>query len=92
VWIGTNALIMSGVTIANGAAIAAGAVVTRDVAPYAVVAGVPAREIRRRFDTETISELETIRWWEWPDEIILERMDWFYRPVQEFITEFSHAR
>jgi len=67
-------------------------VVTRDVAPYAVVAGVPAREIRRRFDTETIRELETIRWWEWPDEIILARMDWFYRPVQEFITEFGHAR
>lgn len=92
VWIGTNALVMSGVTIANGAAIAAGAVVTRDVAPYAVVAGVPAREIKRRFDDDTISELEAIRWWEWPDEVILGRMDWFYRPVQEFISEFRHVR
>ena len=66
VWIGIDALILSGVTIGNGAVIGARAVVTRDVAPYSVVAGVPARHIRFRFDRATIDALERMAWWTWP--------------------------
>ena len=63
VWIGANATILRGVTIGDGAIIASGSVVTKDVAPYSVVGGVPARHIRFRFDEETIAELLDLRWW-----------------------------
>ena len=67
VWIGTEALILSGVQIGNGAVIGARAVVTRNVPPYAIVVGVPAKVIRMRFDTNTIARLQTIAWWGWDD-------------------------
>ena len=68
VWIGTHVFIRPGVTVGDGAVIGAHAVVTRDVAPYAVVAGVPAEELRRRFDAETVQRLLRVRWWDLPDE------------------------
>jgi acetyltransferase-like isoleucine patch superfamily enzyme len=67
VWIGRDALVLSGVTIGDGAVVAACAVVTRDVAPYAVVGGVPARELRRRFPPDQVAELLELRWWDWPE-------------------------
>jgi acetyltransferase-like isoleucine patch superfamily enzyme len=70
VWVGSNVTFMSGVTVGDGAAIGANSCVTRDVAPYAVMAGNPARQLRLRFDTETIERLLMIRWWEWSDERI----------------------
>ena len=70
VWIGFEAVIMSGVTIGNGAIIAAGAVVTKDVEPYTIVGGVPAKPIRKRFSDSTITELERIKWWNKSDEWI----------------------
>lgn len=70
VWIGTNATIMAGVTIGDGAVIGAWSVVTADVAPYAIVAGNPARLIRKRFDDDTIRRLLEIKWWDWPKERI----------------------
>lgn len=70
VWIGFEAVIMAGVHIGNGAIIGARAVVTKDVAPYTKVGGVPARTIRKRFDDATISRLESLRWWDWPKERI----------------------
>lgn len=70
VWIGFEAVIMAGVHIGNGAIIGARAVVTKDVAPYTIVGGVPARAIRKRFDDATISRLESLRWWDWSKERI----------------------
>lgn len=68
VWIGRHAAIMPGVRIGTGAVVAAYAVVTKDVPPYALVAGIPARVIRMRFDQHVISQLLESAWWEWPDE------------------------
>ena len=70
VWIGYEAVIMAGVTIGDGAIIGTRAVVTKDVPPYTIVGGVPAKPIRKRFDNETLDELLKIRWWDWPEEKI----------------------
>ncbi len=74
VWIGYEAVIMAGVTIGDGAIIGTRAVVTKDVPPYTIVGGVPARLIRKRFSDETILELLKIRWWDWPRERIAENI------------------
>lgn len=70
VWIGYEAVILSGVHIGDGAIIGARAVVTKDVPPYTVVGGVPARQIKKRFDAITISKLQKLQWWNWPFETI----------------------
>jgi acetyltransferase-like isoleucine patch superfamily enzyme len=75
VWLARGCTILSGVTIGDGAAVAAGAMVTSDVRPYAIVAGNPAREVRRRFDDAAVDRLLVIRWWEWPHEEILASVD-----------------
>jgi len=75
VWIGYGATILSGVEIGDGAIIGAMSVVSKDVEPYAVVAGNPARLIRRRFDEETIRKLLEIRWWDWTEEKINKNLD-----------------
>jgi chloramphenicol O-acetyltransferase type B len=80
VWIGTEAMIMPGVKIGHGAVIGARALVTRDVRPYAVVEGVPAREIRRRFSDEEVDGLLVVRWWEWPEERVRASVDLLSSP------------
>ena len=70
VWIGYEAVIMAGVHIGDGAIIASRAVVTKDVPPYTIVGGTPAKEIRPRFDRETILRLQNLRWWDWEVEKI----------------------
>jgi acetyltransferase-like isoleucine patch superfamily enzyme len=70
VWIGEGAFILSGIHIENGAVIAARSVVTKDVEPYTIVGGNPARPLRKRFDNETIEKLLEIEWWNWPLEKI----------------------
>lgn len=70
VWIGDNVFVKNGVTIGNGAVIGARSVVTKDVAPYAIVAGVPAKLIRFRFPEDIISRLQKINWWDLDDHIL----------------------
>ena len=68
VWIGYEAVLLSGVTIGDGAIIGTRAVVTQDVPPYTIVGGVPAKPIRKRYDGATIDALLHLRWWDWPRE------------------------
>ncbi len=80
VWIGANVVILPGVKIGDGAVIAAGAVVTRDVEPYAIVGGVPAKIIKYRFSKDIIEKFLRIKWWEWSIEKIEENIELFYTP------------
>lgn len=75
VWIGYEALILAGVTIGDGAIIGARALVTKDVAPYTIVGGIPAKPIRKRFPEEIITELLKIEWWNWPEEKIAKNIE-----------------
>lgn len=84
VWIGSNVSILEGVTIGDGAVVAAGAVVTKDVEPYSIVGGVPARHIRYRFDKDSINELLKIQWWNKDESWIKEHAEEFEN-VNEFI-------
>ena len=75
VWIGWGATILSGVTIGDGAVIGAEAVVAKDVAPYAIVVGNPAREIRKRFCDSTIEYLLELKWWDWEEDKVMGAAD-----------------
>ena len=83
VWIGYGATILSGVRIGQGAIVAAGAVVTKDVPPYAVVAGVPAKIIKYRFPAEIIEELLKVDYSRLSDEMIRRHMDELYQPLKD---------
>lgn len=72
VWIGHGAIVLPGVSIGDGAVIGAGAVVTKEVAPYTVVAGSPARMLRRRFSQETATRLQALAWWDFPRDMLFE--------------------
>lgn len=86
VWVGTEALIFSGVTIGDGAVVGARSVVTKDVPPYAIVAGNPASLVRYRFSQERINGLLAIRWWEWDDDRIETEMPQLLNDdIDEFI-------
>ena len=76
VWIGASAIIRQGITIGDGAVIGGGAVVTHDVPPYAIAVGIPAKVIGYRCSPEFIERLEKIQWWNWPDEVLRENIDW----------------
>lgn len=74
VWIGYEAVIMAGVHIGDGAIIGTRAVVTKDVPPYTIVGGVPAKEIKKRFDQKTVDELLDMKWWDWDRQKIQENI------------------
>lgn len=72
VWIGYEAVVLAGVTIGDGAVIGSRALVTRDVEPYTIVGGVPAKTIKKRFSDKVTAALQSMQWWDWPDEKIAE--------------------
>ena len=74
-WIGYEAVILAGVTVGDGAIIGTRAVVTKDVPPYTIVAGIPAKPIRKRFSEDTIATLLQLRWWDWSEERIRANLD-----------------
>ena len=80
VWIGVGVYIKAGVHIGNGAIIGAHSVVTHDVEPYSIVAGVPAKEIRKRFDEDTIQKLLELKWWDWPEDKLEKYGEFFTSP------------
>jgi serine acetyltransferase len=90
VWIGAKATIMSGVRVSNGSIVAAGSVVTKDVPPYAIVAGNPAKVVKYRFNEEQIDKLLKISWWEWDEQKIKDnaRLMWSTN-IEDFIDAFS---
>lgn len=90
VWIGAGTIILPSVKIGNGAIIAAGAVVNRDVPDYAVVGGVPARIIKYRFSPEEIDILNRVKWWDWPDDQIAENAHLLKNP-KNFFEHFKNA-
>ncbi len=90
VWIGRGASILSGVTVGDGAVIAARAVVTRDVPPYAIVVGNPGRLARYRFSDEIVQGLLRIQWWDWPISVIEERVgELCDTAVAEFVSKYD---
>ena len=86
VWIGEGVKIKAGVTIGDGAVVGMGSIVTKDLEPYGIYAGNPAKLIRRRFDDDTIEQLIKLKWWEWSDETI-ERYGFSFNNVEEFLRE-----
>ena len=84
VWIGNNVKIIGGIKIGNGAIVAMGSIVTKDIPPYAVVAGVPARIIRFRYSKEEIEALEEFKWWEKTDEWLCENAEYFSNDMDFF--------
>ena len=92
VWIAQGATIVSGVRIGDGAVVSCGSVVTRDVEPYTLVGGNPARPLRKRFSDEQIAALLAIRWWDWPDERVKAAVPLLCNgDVEAFLREFGGA-
>jgi phosphonate metabolism protein (transferase hexapeptide repeat family) len=92
VWIGHGAVVMPGVAIGNGAIVGANAVVTRDVPPYAIVAGVPARHLRQRFDAGIAARIENLAWWDWPPEKLAKAIpDMQALPIEAFLDRWQAA-
>ncbi|PYC47949.1 chloramphenicol acetyltransferase [Litorivita pollutaquae] len=91
-WIGHGAVIRPDVTIGHGAVIASGAVVTKDVPPYHIVAGVPATPLRARFPPQIVDRLMALAWWDWPHAVLRERLDDFRSaPIEVFLDKYETA-
>lgn len=85
-WLGIRSIIVGGMSIADGAVIGAGSIVTKNVGPYEIWAGNPARLIRKRFDDEAIKKLLQIKWWDWEDEKLYQ-----YRNMFKNVRELTDA-
>jgi acetyltransferase-like isoleucine patch superfamily enzyme len=90
VWIGARAIVLSGVNIGTGAVVAAGAIVTKDVPPYAIVGGNPARVIKKRFNDQQIEKLLATRWWERSDAELRDMADLLYGDVDAFLAALQN--
>lgn len=88
VWIGNDVLIIDGIEIGNGAVVASGAIVTKNVEPYTIVGGVPAKQIRKRFSNEQIEKLEKIKWWD-KDIDWVKKNSHLYNDIKKFLSEIS---
>ena len=92
VWIGHGAVVMPGVSIGNGAVIGANSVVTRDVEPYAVVAGVPAKKLRMRFPETIAGRIERLAWWDWPVERLADAVpDMQALAIEDFLDRWERG-
>jgi phosphonate metabolism protein (transferase hexapeptide repeat family) len=90
VWIGHGAVLLPGVKLGNGAAVGAGAIVTKDVPPYAIVVGNPARIVRYRFEPEIIAALERIAWWDWThDKLAIGLNDFRHLSAEAFCKKYD---
>lgn len=90
-WIGAGANIVGGVTIGDGCVIGAGAVVTKDIEPYSIVVGIPGRVIKKRFTESVIEQLEKIKWWEWPANVIKENVELLrHEMTQDVLEQMYH--
>lgn len=89
VWIGQNAIILPGVHIGNGVTVAAGAVVTKDIPDYCIVAGVPARIVSHKCTKEQAEIMNAIAWWNWPDEDVEKCHSDFMLPISDFISKYQ---
>jgi phosphonate metabolism protein (transferase hexapeptide repeat family) len=92
VWIGHGAVVMPGVSIGNGAIVGANAVVTRDVPAYTIVAGVPAKKLRRRFPEAIAARIDALAWWDWPAEKLAKAIpDMQALPIEAFLDRWEAA-
>lgn len=94
VWIGARVLVLDGVSIGDGAIIAAGSVVVKDVKPYEIVGGVPAKHIRDRCTMDVVSQLKTLSWWDWPLDELAKKSVFFRMPIEkgvENLVRFKNA-
>jgi phosphonate metabolism protein (transferase hexapeptide repeat family) len=92
VWIGHGAVVLPGRSIGTGAVVAAGAIVTKDVPAYTIVAGNPARTIRRRFPEEVTNRLAELSWWDWSHEALRKALPDFRKlPVEDFLAKYEAA-
>ncbi len=91
-WLGHGVIVMNGVTVGHGAVVGSGAVVTKDIPPYAIAVGVPARVVRQRFSDEVAQDFLDLAWWDWPHELLKERLEDFSGPTPAFLEKYRRVR
>ena len=91
-WIGHGAIVMPGLSVGDGSIIGSGAVVTKDVPPFSIVVGVPARKTADRFPPELAAAMSRIAWWDWPWELVKSRFDEFCGKAEDFARAFDPTR